>query len=347
MHSWVVITTWGQPCSRNCVVKSLPDASPPNASPSKPVEVNLLDHKPLLGIGLKIASVTIFVGMSTLIKAAEGIPLGQLIFFRSFFAMLAILLYAGCRGQLPGVLYTRHGFGHFWRGTIGVAAMSLSFLALTILPLPEAIAINYASPLIAVILSWLILHEVVRLYRWSAVFIGLIGVLIIIWPRMTLFTAGHVGQNEAIGAMAALAGAAMAAVAMLLVRRLVQTERTTTIVIYFSLASSVIALVSLPFGWATPTWPQLAMLIGAGVFGGVAQILLTQSYRHAPMSTIAPFEYTSMLLGLVIGYMIFGDIPTYEMLLGSLIVMGAGGYIIYREHQLAIEPHKVNAPQQQ
>lgn len=328
-------------------MKSLPDASPSNISPSEPVEVNLLGHNPLLGIGLKIASVTVFVGMSTLIKAAEGIPLGQLIFFRSFFAALAILCYFACRGQFSGILYTRHGFSHFWRGLVGVGAMSLSFLALTRLPLPEAIAINYASPLIAVILGALVLHEVVRLYRWSAVLIGLFGVLIIIWPRMTLFAEGNVGQFEAVGALAALGGATMAAFAMMLVRRLVQTERTSTIVIYFSLSSSVIALFSLPFGWVMPNWPQLAMLIGAGVAGGVAQILLTECYRHAPMSTIAPFEYTSMLLGLGIGFLLFGDIPTFEMLVGSAIVMGAGGFIIYREHKLAIEPHKVNAPQQQ
>ncbi len=88
------------------------------------------------------------------------------------------------------------------------------------------------------------------------------------------------------------------------------------------------------------------MLIGAGIAGGIAQILLTECYRHAPMSTIAPFEYTSMLLGLGMGFLFFGDIPTFEMLIGSAIVMAAGGYIIYREHQLAIEPHKANTPQQ-
>jgi drug/metabolite transporter (DMT)-like permease len=212
--------------------------------------------------------------------------------------------------------------------------------------LPEAIAINYASPLIAVVLGALILHEVVRLYRWSAVVIGLFGVMIIIWPRMTLFAEGNVGHNEAMGALAALGGAVMAAFAMMLVRRLVQTERTSTIVIYFSISASVIALVSVPFGWVAPSWPQLAMLIGAGIAGGIAQILLTECYRHAPMSTIAPFEYTSMLLGLGIGFLFFGDIPTFEMLIGSVIVMGAGGYIIYREHQLAIAPHKTNTPQQ-
>lgn len=327
-------------------MKSLPDAASANAQSSETTEPDLLQNNPMLGISLKVASVAVFVGMSTLLKAADGIPLGQLIFFRSFFAVLAILVYFAIRGQLSGIFQTRHGFSHFWRGMVGVGAMTLSFYALTKLPLPEAIAINYASPLIAVVLGAVILHEVVRMYRWSAVVIGLFGVLIIIWPRMTLFGEGQVGRNEALGALAALGGAIMAAFAMMLVRRLVQTEKTSTVVIYFSISATVISLASIPLGWVMPNGTQFAMLIAAGVAGGVAQILLTECYRHAPMSTIAPFEYTSMLLGLGIGFFFFGDVPTLEMLLGSVIVMSAGGYIIYREHQLAIAPHKTNTPQQ-
>ena len=327
-------------------MKSPQDAASANVQPNETAEPDLLQNNPMLGISLKVASVAVFVGMSTLLKAADGIPLGQLIFFRSFFAVLAILVYFAMRGQVSGILQTRHGFSHFWRGMVGVGAMTLSFYALTKLPLPEAIAINYASPLIAVVLGAVILHEVVRMYRWSAVVIGLFGVLIIIWPRMTLFAEGQVGHNEAMGALAALGGAIMAAFAMMLVRRLVQTEKTSTVVIYFSISATVISLVSIPFGWVMPSGPQFAMLIAAGVAGGVAQILLTECYRHAPMSTIAPFEYTSMLLGLGIGFFFFGDVPTLEMLLGSVIVMSAGGYIIYREHQLALAPHKTNTPQQ-
>ncbi|MBQ0709709.1 MULTISPECIES: DMT family transporter [unclassified Ochrobactrum] len=318
-----------------------------NAHMSAPVEAAHLESNPMLGIGLKIASVAVFVAMSTLLKAADGVPVGQLIFFRSFFAIFAILLYLAWRGQLSGVFRTRNGFSHFWRGLVGVCSMSMSFFALTKLPLPEAIAINYASPLITVILGAVILHEVVRFYRWSAVLIGLGGVMVIIWPRLTVFSGGGMGHEEATGALAALGAAIMSAVAMMLVRRLVQTERTSTIVIYFSISASVISLASFPFGWIVPDWPQIAMLVGAGFAGGVGQILLTECYRHAPMSTIAPFEYTSMLLGLAIGFLLFGDIPTFEMLIGSAVVMAAGGFIIYREHKLAIAPHKVNAPQTQ
>lgn len=299
----------------------------------------------MLGIGLKIASVAVFMMMSTLLKAAEGIPLGQLVFFRSFFAIIAVIAYLAWRGQLQGAFHTRNAAGHFFRGLIGVISMSMSFYALIKLPLPEAIAINYASPLIAVILGAVILHEVVRLYRWTAVVIGLFGVLVIVWPRLTLFTSGNIGQDEALGALAALAAAASSAVAMMLVRTLVQTERTSTIVIYFSVSATLLSLVSLPFGWVMPTAGQFAMLIGAGFAGGIAQILLTGSYRYAPMSTIAPFEYTSLLLSLAIGYLLFSDVPTLEMLVGGSIVVAAGIYIIYREHQLSVAAHKRNTPQ--
>jgi drug/metabolite transporter (DMT)-like permease len=303
----------------------------------------------MLGIGLKVASVCVFVCMSSLLKASDGIPAGQLVFFRSFFAIFPVIVFIAWQGQLNVAFKTSEPFSHFWRGFVGVSAMSASFYGLTKLPLPEAIAISYATPLLTVLCSAVFLRETVRLYRWTAVFIGLAGVLIILWPRMSFFTGdSEFGGDQAIGALATLCGAGLAAIAMLLVRRLVQTERTPTIVVYFSIASSVIALVSLPFGWVWPTPAQAAFLVMAGIAGGVAQILLTESYRHADMSTIAPFEYTSMLLGLAIGYMLFGDIPSNEMMTGAVIVISAGIFIIYREHQLGLaraRARKVSTPQ--
>ncbi|MGU3574780.1 DMT family transporter [Brucellaceae bacterium C25G] len=314
------------------------------SAPLQPSDDAGVEHsRPMLGIGFKIASVSVFVAMSTLLKAAEGIPAGQLVFFRSFFAIFSILFYLWLRGQLQGAFKTKEPASHVWRGLVGVCAMFCSFFALTKLPLPESVAINYASPLIAVMLSAIVLKEFVGAYRWSAVFIGLIGVLIIIWPRMSVFTSGAIGQDEAFGAVAALAGAALAAVAMVLVRRLVRKERTSTIVMYFTITSTVAGFLTLPFGWVMPNWQQLLMLIFAGLAGGIAQILLTESYRHAPMSTIAPFEYTSLVLSLIIGFIIFGDIPTVAMLCGSAIVMMAGIFVIIRERKLAIPPQKSNS----
>ena len=124
---------------------------------------------------------------------------------------------------------------------------------------------------------------------------------------------------------------------MLFVRSLVRTERTATIVLWFSLSASALALLTFPFGWSPLTAAQLALLVGAGLCGGVGQILLTEAYRHADVSTVAPFEYTSLVLGIAVGYAVFEEIPTVEMLAGGAIVVAAGIFIIWREQQLGLK----------
>jgi drug/metabolite transporter (DMT)-like permease len=296
----------------------------------------------LTGIGLKVASVTVFVGMSTSIKFAGAVPAGEIVFFRSFFAVLPVLALFAWRGELRTALKTSHPFSHIARGLVGVSAMGLGFFALTRLSLPDAITLNYASPLVVVIFSSIFLHEKIRVYRWSAVVIGLVGVTIISWPKLTLFSApAGVSAGQAVGAVAALAAATIGAVAMLLVRRLVRSETSATIVLWFSLTSSAAALITIPFGWSALSAEQAAFLIVSGICGGLAQILLTESYRHAEASTVAPFEYTSMILGIVIGYLAFGDVPTAHTIVGGIIVVGAGIFIIWRERQLGIQRARV------
>lgn len=291
----------------------------------------------MAGIGLKVASVAVFLSMASLIKAAEGVPPGQLVFFRSFFAILPIVVFLVARGEFVAGLRTQRPLGHLWRGLVGMGGMGFGFYAITHLPLPEAIAIQYAMPLLIVVFGALILKETVRLYRWSAVAVGMLGVGIIMWPRLTVFTAGGPMGTLAIGAMAALLGSVFGAFATILVRNLVQTERSATVVLYFSITCSLVALVTVPFGWVWPTPAQFAMLIGAGIAGGIGQILLTESYRHADVSVVAPFEYISLLFSIVIGYLVFHDVPTAEMLVGAAIVVAAGIFIIYREHRLGLE----------
>ena len=297
--------------------------------------------RPALGITLKIISVSVFVGMSTLIKSTGAVPPGQIVFFRSAFAVIPILIFLAFRRELSTALKTSRPVSHIVRGLVGVSAMGCGFYALTLLPLPEVITLGYAQPLIVVALSALIVGETVRLYRWSAVVVGLIGVLVIIWPRLTLFTSGAPLQdNEAIGVAAVLASAVISGFAIIMVRRLVATERSATIVLWFSLTASAAALLTLPFGWISLSQGQILALIGAGICGGVGQILMTESYRHADMSTVAPFEYTSMVLGIAAGYLFFGDLPTSNMIAGGLIVVGAGLFIIWRENRLGLERGK-------
>lgn len=295
------------------------------------------EQQPMKAIFLKVSSVVIFVCMSTLIKAAgEGIATGQITFYRSAFAMVPIMAWLAVRGELVDSFRTNNVLGHLGRGFIGILAMSFGFYGLLHLPLPEAIAIGYAMPLIAVMIAALFLKETVGLYRWSAVLVGLVGVGVITWPRLTLLEQGGVGTAEALGAMAVLTSATLGAVAMVLVRRLVQTEKTPTIVLYFSLSASIFSLATLPLGWVDLSGRALVLLALAGFCGGVAQLLLTASYRYADVSTIAPFEYTSILLGLGFGYFLFDDVPTLAMLAGTVIVVSAGIFIIIREHRLGL-----------
>jgi drug/metabolite transporter (DMT)-like permease len=296
------------------------------------------EARPLAGILLKTASVAVFVTMASLIKAAGNVPPGQIVFFRSCFAIFPILVFLAFRRELATAFRTSRPGSHVMRGLVGVSAMGLGFYALTVLPLPDAVTLNYAQPLLVVAFSALFLGETVRIFRWSAVVVGLIGVFIISWPKLVVLSepAGML-RSEAFGVIAALAGAAISAVAMLLVRRLVHTERTATIVLWFSLTSTLAGLATLPFGWAALDRLQFALLVGAGFCGGLGQILLTQSYRHATLATIAPFEYTSILLAIAIGYYVFGDIPTIHTILGGAIVVGAGIFIIWREHRLGLE----------
>lgn len=307
------------------------------------------DQSVLRGIALKIASVAIFVGMSSCIKAAGQVPAGQIVFFRSFFAILPILVMLAWQRELRSALATKRPLSHIMRGVVGVTSMGFGFFALTRLPLPEAITLNYAQPLLVVVFSVLFLGEAIRIYRWSAVIIGLVGVCIVSWPKLTLFGAGYGFSNQAaIGAVAALVGAAVSAVALLLVRNLVGTEKSTTIVLWFSLTSSVAGLLSLPFGWAPLSFEQAALLVAAGICGGVAQILMTEAYRYAEASTVAPFEYTSMILAIAVGYLAFEEVPTVHMIVGGVIVIGAGLFIIWREQRLGIKragARKLTPPQ--
>jgi drug/metabolite transporter (DMT)-like permease len=296
---------------------------------------------PSRGIALKLASVLLFTLMASCVKAARGeAPVGETVFFRSVFAIPPILLYAWMRGRLGEVFVARDPLAHATRGVVGVSAMFCGFFALGFLPLPEVISINFAAPLMATGLAAILLGERVRLFRWTAVAIGLFGVLVMIEPRLTLFAGGSVGDAEALGAGFALAGAALMAFATIHIRRLVQTETTLSIVFWFTTICTLAGLATAPFGWAWPDGPTFWLLVTAGLLGGVAQILLTESYVHADASTLAPFDYSSMLYGLAIGWIAFGEVPGAQVLLGAAIVIGAGMFIIHRERRLRIDRSK-------
>jgi len=275
--------------------------------------------------------------MSIILKVtADEVPPGEQVFFRSFFAIPITLVWLAARGDLRTGLRVASRLGHVWRGVAGTLAMGLSFAGLGILPLPEATAIGYAAPLLIVVFAAMFLGEEVRAFRLSAVALGMIGVLIILSPRFS----GIGDARQTLGASFALMGAVFAALAQIFIRKLTVTETTSAIVFWFSCTATLLSLITIPFGWVVPSPQAAILLIAAGLIGGVAQILLTSAYRFADASIIAPFEYSSMLLALLVGYFAFSEVPTMMMLSGAGLVILAGGLIIWRERALGIERAK-------
>ena len=293
--------------------------------------------RPLRGIAMKLVSVLVFIVMSAVIKATDGrVPVGEVVFFRSCFAIPVILGWLTWRGELAQGLKAQDPLGHVWRGFAGTTAMGLGFAGLTFLPLPEVTALGYAAPLLTVVFAAMFLGEEVRAFRIGCVVLGMVGVMIVLAPRLTL-GADDAGSLAAFGAMLVLCGAVFSALAQVFVRKLVMTETTSSIVFRFSLTSTVLALTTLPFGWVWPTPGDAAMLVGAGLMGGVGQIFLTSSYRDADASLVAPFEYASMLFSLAIGYLVFAEVPSRAMLIGATLIVTAGVLIIWRERRLGLE----------
>lgn len=293
------------------------------------------DANPLFGIFLKVISIFIFTAMVAIVKlVANKIPTGEIVFARSFFGLIPVLIMIIMRGKLNHAIRTTRPGMHIKRAFLGLSAMYLWFSALKYLQLPDATAISYAMPLITVVLAYFILKEVIRIYRWTAVIVGFLGVFIILLP--TLGRTPTQTNFALIGSMMAFASTILMAFAMIYVRRMAQIERTSTIVFWFSASSTIIALFTIPFGWVMPSFGELLLLILIGLSGGLGQILVTQSYRYADASTLAPFDYTSMIWAVIFGWFIFGEFPSWQVVLGSCIVIAAGLFVIYREHRLRI-----------
>lgn len=290
------------------------------------------DARPLRGILLMMFAVTLFTVMTSLIKAADRVPAGQAVFFRSFMAIPVILFWFGAKGQIVDALRTSNWKGHALRGIVGTTAMGLGFSGLKFLPLPEVTALRFATPILIVIFAALMLGERVRLIRLSAVLVGLAGVMIIVAPRLS----ADGNSRELIGAAIVLASATCAAFAQIFVKRMTGTEHVAAIVFYFSVTASTLALVTTPFGWVWPIGWEWVFLIGAGLIGAAGQLCLTASYTHAEAGVLAPFTYISMLWAILIGWLVFAEIPTLPMLGGSALIVSAGVAIVLRERQLGL-----------
>jgi drug/metabolite transporter (DMT)-like permease len=287
-------------------------------------------------VSLKIASTMAFA-----IMGAQGrylgseVPLGEIVFARGLFALIPIVLFFGWRGQLRGALRTNRVSAHLVRGSFSVIGTFCTFGALARLPIADVTAIAFIAPLITVVFAAIFLKEQVHAYRWSAVAIGFSGVILMLSPYF--HDHAVLTTSMIIGLSLALLNAFSSGGATIQIRRLTATESSSAIVIFMTLIVMAASLLTAPFGWRWPTSFELALLIGIGISGGLGQMLFTESYRYAPASFLAPFDYTAMLWAFLLGFWMFGEVPTPYVVGGAVIVAGAGIFVILRERHLGLK----------
>ena len=289
-----------------------------------------LQQNRLLGIGLRVGAGTCFALMAALIKlsAQHGVSLPETAFYRFAFGLPPLLVWIALTGSF-GAWRTARPLAHLWRGAIGLSTMVVAFSAVTLLPLAEATTLSFIAPLFSVALSALFLSEQVGPHRWSAVAVGLLGVIVVMQPGGS--------RLEPLGlGLAVLAALGVAAVTITL-RQIGKTERTPTIVLWFTLFSMAGTGAFLPwYGQAhdAETW---AILVGLGLSGGIGQLFLTSSLRFAPVPVVVPFDYTQLLWAVLLGWLLWDTHPAATTWLGAAIIVASGLYTIYREHKLGRE----------
>ncbi|QCG90631.1 DMT family transporter [Azospirillum sp. TSH100] len=270
------------------------------------------------GIMLRLVSAGLFVVMSLFVRLASvEAPVGQIVFYRSAFALPPIIAYLMWRRQFPSALKTRQPVGHLKRNIYGGAAMVLSFVSLAYLPLALATALGFLAPLLSVPAAMLFLRERPGAVAIGAALVGFAGVVLMLVPAFEGPTLDH---NTIIGVAAGLAMAVATAAGRVEIKTLTATEAPGTIAFYFALLCALGGLASWPFGWITPGGMSLAYLIGAGITGGLAHITMTEAMARASVSTQAPFDYTAMLWALILDAAIFGLLPSPVSLAGAFVI---------------------------
>jgi drug/metabolite transporter (DMT)-like permease len=276
----------------------------------------------LPGILYMVASTILFAGVNALVKWEVAIyPVGEVAFFRSFFALIPCYLIILPRTGLA-VLRTERRAEHLKRALSQFCSMMSIFLAFQLMPLAGVIAISFSAPLFTSLLSIVMLKEKVGVHRWSALIVGFLGVLFITKPG-----AGTLQS----GALFALANAILISTVAIAIRRMSATESTETLTIYQLTSITLFTALLLPFGFSLPAWKDGLFMALAGIANGVAQYWWTKSLHLAPPSAVVPFNYLSLVWATILGFLVWGDAPTDDLLIGAAVVVGSGLYILWRE----------------
>jgi len=277
---------------------------------------------------LKLSSVVLLSCLAACVKyLGSGVPTGQIIFVRGVISM-AVLGFIAWRMHGLEVLRTERLGSHAVRSLAGTASMFCWFTALTLIPLADFTAISFTAPLFLTLLAMLLLGERIHAYRWSALAIGFVGVLITIGPHLTL-------GGSSVGVLVAFGAAVFSAAAITTLRSMSGAggEHPLAITFYFSLTTVLCSALTAFGGWPMPTLEQWFFIALSAVFGVFGQLLMTMSYRYAEASTLAPLDYTNLLLAVALGYYFFGEVPHWSMWIGAPLVITAGLIILWREYR--------------
>jgi drug/metabolite transporter (DMT)-like permease len=267
-------------------------------------------------------------GMSAAVHAVaiEGVPTGQIIFWRSFVALLPTLVYLAVRGELRQSIHTRYPHKHLIRGLLGSAVMFFSFVSLRYLSVGLATALTYLAPMFSVVAAMLLLRERPGASIFAGIVLGFTGIVLMLYPALI---GAELRDGTLIGVGAGLAMAATNALSRVQVKDLTRTEPPASIALSFALICSLVGLGSWFFGWAELTGGQLALLAGAGLLGGFGHVLMMESVARAPVSVLAPFEYSGIIWAFGFDLLLLGLVPTPWALAGALLVAGAAALVAY------------------
>ena len=269
----------------------------------------------------KSISVLFFVLMSVCIKATgDNLPLFEVVFFRSFFALIPLFLvifYFNLK-----ITSINNYKLHFFRGLVGIAAMSLFFISLRYVPLIEMQTISYSSVFFISILSIFFLGEKIGYRRVIAIIVGFIGVVIILKPDVNLFS-----NYSVLPLLASI----FLSMAVIILKKILLTNNNILSVWTFTLFATLFSLFFFDDDWIWPNNFDLVLLIASGILGFVAQLCLSKSFQLADASVLAPLDFTSVIWAFLIGYIIFGEFLSREVLLGGPLILLSVGYIFYRE----------------
>jgi drug/metabolite transporter (DMT)-like permease len=316
-----------QPPAPDGLEPSLPAALSepiPVAEPAGGQEVATSVDRTLEGIALLVLAAGLFSIMDAAVKwLGASYSTFQIVFFRSLFAFLPLGVVIWRVGGLRQAMLVRDPVNQALRCLFGLGAMLLFFYCYAEMRLADAIAIGFAAPIFVTALSMPLLGEPVGWRRWVACLVGFAGVLV----------KPGAGTFEPI-ALVALAATLFYSLATLWVRKLSKTESNVSIIIYFTITTTVISGFALPFVWVTPGPADLALLVAVGIVGGFAQIVMTQAFRLAEVSILMPFDYTAMIWAASLGWLVWGEVPGANIWIGFALVVASGLYIVHREAQL-------------